>query len=78
MEEDDENGNQCNINDFIEYMQENYGRDPDNVREELTDDLTGGMGREVGVDDQFSWYFSDYVEDAEIDISGYLNNKQVF
>ena len=80
VEQDDENGSECNINDFIEYMQECCGRDPDNVRDEfnLKDDLTGGIGREVGVDDEFSWYFSDYVEDAEINISGYLNNKKVF
>tara|TARA_X000000368_G_scaffold412795_1_gene399752 strand:+ start:738 stop:1355 length:618 start_codon:yes stop_codon:yes gene_type:complete len=78
VEENDENSNECDFDGFIEHIQDSFGCFIDEVAGAFdVNDGKCGKGREVGID-ELSWCFSDYLKDGQIDISGYLNNKQVF
>ena len=78
VEIDEDNGNEFEIDDFIGYLEENEGSNIDAITDvfDMKEDKYG-VGREIGAD-EFSWCLSDYTKDAQIYISGYLNNKQVF
>ena len=78
VEIDEDNGNEFEIDEFIGYLEENEGSNIDAITDvfDMKEDKYG-VGREIGAD-EFSWCLSDYTKDAQIYISGYLNNKQVF